>query len=38
LNDGHPIAQEEEFEMVVLSVGLKPTQETQEMATDWGLT
>jgi heterodisulfide reductase subunit A-like polyferredoxin len=37
LNDGHPIAQEEEFEMVVLSVGLKPTQETQEMAHRLGI-
>ncbi|HMD90411.1 MAG TPA: FAD-dependent oxidoreductase [Anaerolineaceae bacterium] len=30
--DGHPVSHEEEFDMVVLSVGLKPTPETKEMA------
>jgi heterodisulfide reductase subunit A-like polyferredoxin len=37
LNDGYAVSQEEEFEMVVLSVGLKPTQETQEMARRLGI-
>ena len=30
-NNGHPISHEEEFDMVVLSVGLKPTPETKEI-------
>jgi heterodisulfide reductase subunit A-like polyferredoxin len=37
-NGGHPVLHEEEFEMVVLSVGLKPTAETQEMAGRLGVT
>ncbi len=37
LNDGYAVSQEEEFEMVVLSVGLKPNQETQEMARRLGI-
>jgi heterodisulfide reductase subunit A-like polyferredoxin len=37
LNDGQAISQTEEFEMVVLSVGLKPTQETQAMANRLGI-
>jgi heterodisulfide reductase subunit A-like polyferredoxin len=36
-NDGQPVSTEEEFDMVVLSVGLKPTQETQEMARRLGV-
>jgi heterodisulfide reductase subunit A-like polyferredoxin len=34
---GRPVLHEEEFEMVVLSVGLKPTVETQEMARRLGV-
>jgi heterodisulfide reductase subunit A-like polyferredoxin len=37
MNDGQAVSQEEEFEMVVLSVGLKPTRETQEMAQRLGI-
>ena len=37
LNEGQAVFQEEEFEMVVLSVGLRPTQETQEMARRLGI-
>jgi heterodisulfide reductase subunit A-like polyferredoxin len=36
-NDGQPVSKEEEFDMVVLSVGLKPTRETQEMAQRMGI-
>jgi heterodisulfide reductase subunit A-like polyferredoxin len=36
-NDGQPVSTEEEFDMVVLSVGLKPTRETQEMAKRLGV-
>jgi heterodisulfide reductase subunit A len=35
--DGRPVIHEEEFEMVVLSVGLKTTAETQEMARRLGV-
>jgi heterodisulfide reductase subunit A-like polyferredoxin len=35
--DGKPISHEEEFEMVVLSLGLKPSQETQQMAGRLGI-
>ncbi len=35
--DGRPVLHEEEFEMVVLSVGLKPTSETREMARRLGV-
>ncbi|MDD2695208.1 MAG: FAD-dependent oxidoreductase [Anaerolineales bacterium] len=35
--DGRPKVHEEEFEMVVLSVGLKPTPEAQEMAQRLGV-
>jgi len=34
---GRPVLHEEEFEMVVLSVGLKPSAETQEMARKLGV-
>lgn len=36
--DGHPVSHEDEFDMVVLSVGLKPTPETQKMAHLLGVT
>jgi heterodisulfide reductase subunit A-like polyferredoxin len=36
-DDGHPVSHEEEFEMVVLSVGLKPTEESKEMAQKLGV-
>jgi heterodisulfide reductase subunit A-like polyferredoxin len=36
-NDGQAVLKEEEFDMVVLSVGLKPTRETQEMASRLGV-
>jgi heterodisulfide reductase subunit A len=36
-SDGCPVPHEEEFEMVVLSVGLKPTAETQAMAQRLGV-
>ena len=36
-NGGSPHSHEEEFEMVVLSLGLKPSQATQEMAKRLGL-
>lgn len=36
-NDGQPLSTEEEFDMVVLSVGLRPTRETQEMAHRLGI-
>jgi heterodisulfide reductase subunit A-like polyferredoxin len=35
--DGRPILHEEEYEMVVLSVGLKPSAETQDMARRLGV-
>jgi heterodisulfide reductase subunit A-like polyferredoxin len=35
--NGRPVLHEEEFEMVVLSVGLKPTADTQEMARRLGV-
>jgi heterodisulfide reductase subunit A-like polyferredoxin len=35
--EGKPVAHEEEFDMVVLSVGLKPTQETIDMANRLGI-
>ena len=35
--DGDPMLHEEEFDMVVLSVGLKPTDETQDMARSLGV-
>lgn len=35
--NGHPVLHEEEFEMVVLSVGLKTTSEAQEMARRLGV-
>ncbi|MDR3575195.1 MAG: FAD-dependent oxidoreductase [Anaerolineaceae bacterium] len=35
--DGHPVSHEEEFDMVVLSVGLKPTSESKEMAKKLGI-
>jgi heterodisulfide reductase subunit A-like polyferredoxin len=36
-NDGQPVPKEEEFDMVVLSVGLKPTQDTIQMAQRLGI-
>ncbi len=36
-NGGRPVSHEEEFDLVVLSVGLQPSKETQEMAQRLGL-
>ncbi len=36
-NGGRPVTHEEEFDLVVLSVGLRPSKETQEMAQRLGL-